>query len=220
MNIVPSFLTFLLCYLVGSFPTAYVAGRLNKINIFEIGSGNMGANNVTRALGMKWGGLVWAGDVLKGMLAVLVARLVMASDTISASVLGSTAVVIGHNWSVLAAIITGKLRGGKGAATAGGTWIMMAPWQVVVITVSLWGLIVLVTRYVSLAVLVAIAIGTAWMMLLITQQTPINQSAIPPTYSLYIILVALMVYVRHWENIQRLLAGRERRLGEKAQPAK
>ncbi len=220
MNILQPVVTFVLCYLIGSFPTAYLAGRLNKINIFEIGSGNMGANNVTRALGIKWGAVVWAGDVFKGMLAVAIARLIMASDIIAASVVGSVMVVIGHNWSVLAAMITGKLRGGKGAATAGGTWIMMAPWQVVVITIGLWGLIVLVTRYVSLAVLVAIAIGTAWMMLLIAQQTPINQNAISPTYSFYILLVAVMIYIRHWENIQRLLAGRERRIGEKAQSSK
>jgi glycerol-3-phosphate acyltransferase PlsY len=89
----------------------------------------MGANNVTRALGMTWGGLVWAIDSGKGVVAVLVSQLIMPWDVISASVIGAIAVVVGHNWSLIAALVTGTLRGGKGAATAGGTWvIMMAPW--------------------------------------------------------------------------------------------
>jgi glycerol-3-phosphate acyltransferase PlsY len=203
-----------MCYIIGSFPTAYVIGRLHRINIFEVGSGNMGANNVTRALGVKWGVLVWLLDSGKGVLAVLLARLIMPWDPWAASVIGAIAVVIGHNWSLLAALVTGTLRGGKGAATAGGTWIiMMAPWwYIVVITITLWGLIVLVTRYVSLAVLVSVAIGTIWTLLLIGG----GASNVPPVYVFYIVLVALMIYVRHWKNIQSLLAGRERRLGERA----
>ncbi len=150
MSYLPPFLTFLVCYVIGSFPTAYLVGRLNHINIFEVGSGNMGANNVTRALGMVWGGLVWIVDSGKGIVAVLVARLLWPGDVISASVIGAIAVVIGHNWSLIASLVTGTIRGGKGAATAGGTWvIMMAPWwYIVVITLTLWGLLVLLTRYV------------------------------------------------------------------------
>ncbi len=203
-----------MCYIIGSFPTAYLIGRLHRINIFEVGSGNMGANNVTRALGVKWGVLVWMLDSGKGVLAVLLARLIMPWDPWAASVIGAIAVVIGHNWSLLAALVTGTLRGGKGAATAGGTWIiMMAPWwYIVVITITLWGLIVLITRYVSLAVLVSVAIGTIWALLLIGG----GAANVPPVYVFYIVLVALMIYVRHWKNIQSLLAGRERRLGERA----
>ena len=213
MNIWPLLATFMMCYVVGSFPTAYLAGRLNHINIFEVGSGNMGANNVTRALGMRWGALVWAVDSGKGVLAVLLARLMPLDPTI-ASVIGATAVVIGHNWSLIAALVTGTLRGGKGAATAGGTWIiMMAPWwQIVVITLSLWGAIVLLTRYVSLAVLVSVAIGSAWVLALIA----LGSANVPPIYMFYIVLVAVIIYVRHWKNIRSLLAGRERRLGERA----
>ncbi len=215
MNIVGPLLTFMACYVLGSFPTAYIIGRINKINIFEVGSGNMGANNVTRALGMKWGGLVWAIDSGKGILAVLIARLIMPDDVISASVVGAIAVVIGHNWSLLAALVTGTLRGGKGAATAGGTWIIMiAPYlgYVVVITLMLWGAIVLLTRYVSLAVLVSVAIGTVWVLYLISQGT----SNVPQAYMYYVVLVAVMIYIRHWKNIQSLLTGKERRLGESA----
>ncbi len=214
MNYLPPFLTFLVCYVIGSFPTAYLVGRLNHINIFEVGSGNMGANNVTRALGMVWGGLVWVVDSGKGIVAVLVARLMMPQDVISASVIGAIAVVIGHNWSLIASLVTGTIRGGKGAATAGGTWvIMMAPWwYIIVITLTLWGLLVLITRYVSLAVLVTMAVGAAWVLILIAA----GQSDVPPIYAIYIVIVPVMIYIRHWKNIQNLLAGRERRLGERA----
>jgi len=203
---------FLCAYIIGSFPTAYVAGKLNGQNIFEMGSGNMGANNVLRSLGFKWGAAVFALDVLKGMLAVALARRIMVADEISASVISGIAVVIGHNWSLLATLLTGQLRGGKGAATAGGTWIMMAPPQVFVLTIGLWALLVLVTRYVSLAVLVSIGIGTIWMVILVTQPG----GNVPPAYAIYAIAIAVMVYFRHRSNIQRLLAGQERRIGERA----
>ncbi|MEP7284764.1 MAG: glycerol-3-phosphate acyltransferase [Chloroflexota bacterium] len=211
MTILLPLSVFLACYVIGSFPSAYVAGRLNHVNIFEMGSGNMGANNVIRALGFKWGGAVWALDSLKGVLAVSLARRLMPSDEIAASVIGAIAVVIGHNWSFLATLITGKLRGGKGAATAAGTWVMMAPAQVILITLTLWAAVVLLTRYVSLGVLVAVAIGSIWMLILIGQPG----TNIPQEYSIYIVAVSAMIYIRHWKNIQSLLAGRERRLGDR-----
>ena len=213
MDIVFPLVTFLVCYVLGSFPTAYLVGRINHINIFEKGSGNMGANNVTRTLGKKWGALVWAVDSGKGILAVLIARLIMPDNIFLASVIGSIAVVVGHNWSLIVALVTGTLRGGKGAATAGGTWIiMMAPWwYIIVVTFTLWGLIVLITRYVSLAVLVSVGIGTIWVLLIVAQG-----GSIPLIYIVYAVLVCAMIYIRHWKNIVSLLTGRERRLGERA----
>src|SRR5450432_2070690 len=214
MTVSTPFFVFLLSYIIGSFPSAYLIGRLNHINIFEIGSGNMGANNVGRSLGAKWGVAVWGIDSFKGMLAVILARLIMPRDEISASVISAIAVVTGHNWSLLATLITGKLRGGKGVSTAAGTLLMMAPAQIVVITISLWAAIVLLTRYMSLGALVAVAVASIWMLILISQQ----EGNIPQPYALYAISVAAMVYVRHWKNILLLLAGRERRIGERATP--
>lgn len=210
MNIFPPLATFLSCYILGSFPTAYVAGRVNGINIFKVGSGNMGANNTIRALGPVWGFLVWAGDVSKGIVAVLLARLIMPWDQLSASVIGAIAVVIGHNWSFLATLITGKIRGGKGVSTAGGTWLMLVPVPIFLITVALWGLLVIGTRYVSLAVLIAFGVGTLWILGLV------GARLIDPLYSIYVLGVSGMVYLRHSENIRALLTGCERRLGERA----
>jgi acyl phosphate:glycerol-3-phosphate acyltransferase len=198
------------CYVIGSFPTAYIIGKLHGINIFAIGSGNMGANNTTRALGLQWGVAVWAIDVFKGMIAIVAARQLMSWDKLSASVIGAIAVVVGHNWSFFAALITGTIRGGKGAATAGGTWIMLIPAQIFVVTVLLWLLLVIGTRYVSLAVLVAFAVGTAWVIALVGQQL------LAPAYSTYALIVSALVYYRHRENIVALLQGRERRFMDKA----
>lgn len=209
MNISPALFVFLTCYLIGSFPTAYVIGRFHGINIFQVGSGNMGANNATRALGLKWGAVVWAMDVLKGMAAVLIAREIMPWDRLAASVLGAVAVVIGHNWSLLASLITGKLRGGKGASTAGGTWLMLIPAHIFIVTVALWLLLVVSTRYVSLAVLVAFSIGTLWVVALV------GGRLIDPLYSLYVVPVTAVVYYRHRENIVALLRGTERRFMER-----
>jgi len=122
--------------------------------------------------------------------------------------------VVGHNWSVLATLITGKLRGGKGAATAAGTMLLMAPVHVIAITLSLWMLVVILTRYVSLGVLVGTAIGCGTMLFMIAQQQSLNIS-IPPSYSIYSICLAAMIYLRHWKNIISLLTGHERRLGER-----
>lgn len=199
----------LICYLIGSLPTAYLIGRLNGINIFEVGSGNMGATNVLRALGPAWGALVWLIDSGKGIAAILLARLIMPLDMVTANVMGALAVVVGHDWSVVALCITGKLRGGKGAATSGGTWLLMVPPLVLGSTLVLWGALLIGTRYMSLAVLAAFGLGALLMSGLAAS------SRIDPRYALYAVFLTGMVYVRHSSNIRALLAGRERRFGER-----
>jgi glycerol-3-phosphate acyltransferase PlsY len=203
---------FLIGYLFGAFPTAYLVGRLNGVNIFELGSGNMGATNVTRALGAHWGLLVFVIDGLKGIGAVLAARLIMPELPDAASVISAVAAVIGHNWSLVVKLITGKLRGGKGAATAGGTWVVIfAPWaHLVLVPLSVCIVVVVATRYMSLAVLVTAAVGAS--LVLISRGT----FQIPQDYLLYALVITALIYYRHRENIQRLLQGRERRLGERA----
>ncbi len=114
-------------YVIGSFPTAYLIGRTKGIDIFKVGSGNMGATNVIRALGFRYGALVWAIDAAKGVLAILLARQLAPDFQTTASVLAAVAAVAGHNWSLLATLLTGSIRGGKGAATAMGTFLFLAP---------------------------------------------------------------------------------------------
>lgn len=205
-------------YLLGSMPTAYLVGKLHNINIFEVGSGNMGGTNTARALGMRWGVVVVLLDALKGILAVLVARTLMPDAKWAATTISSIVVIVGHNWSLFATLLYwaarkgGKLTilGGKGAATALGTMLMIAPVQIIVGMVALFFTLVLATRYVSLAVLAAYALAIAWLVVLAMQQIA------PIEYVAYALLLAVLLVLRFKGNIQRLLSGTERRLGEPA----
>src|SRR4051794_723285 len=95
-------LVVVLSYLLGSVPTGYLVGRLRHVNIFEVGSGNMGATNVIRAAGFGWGLLVWFFDSSKGALAMLIASSIMPENPVAASVLAAIVAIIGHNWSLFA----------------------------------------------------------------------------------------------------------------------
>jgi glycerol-3-phosphate acyltransferase PlsY len=204
----------LISYALGGFPSAYVIGKLNGIDIFKIGSGNMGATNVLRALGFKWALLVWLMDTGKGVLAVLLARSLLAGDPTLNSVIAGIAAVVGHSWSLPVRLITGKLRGGKGAATAGGTWlIIFFPWaHLILVPLSVMFAVIIATRYVSLAVLATAATGLLIALHLVTQ----NAANASPLYFIYALIVVSLVYYRHRENIQRLREGRERRIGDPA----
>lgn len=199
----------IISYLLGSIPTAYLVAKRKGLNIFEIGSGNMGATNVIRAIGFWSGMFVWFCDSLKGMFAIVVARALWPEHTSTATVIAASIAVIGHNWSLFATYLTGTLRGGKGAAIWFGTMIVMAPFQVFVGMMLLGGFIIALTRYVSLAVLGMCALSTLWIIILISQ----NQW--PFEYVFYFLIVTALILFRFRENIQRLLAGTERRLGER-----
>jgi glycerol-3-phosphate acyltransferase PlsY len=219
MEITQAMLIVVTCYLLGSIPTAYIVARLRGVNIFAVGSGNMGATNIARALGKRWGIAVLLVDAIKGIVAILMARYIVnpqesvfVAETQSrwgATVLAAVVVVIGHNWSLFATLITKSIRGGKGAATTYGTFLTMAPIFVVVGLTFIGTLVIARTRYVSLGVLVMSALGFIWMMVLAVQQV------IPLEYTLYLLAMGLMILVRFRENIQRLLRGTERRFGER-----
>lgn len=214
------FMVVLISYLLGSVPTAYLIAKTRNINIFEIGSGNMGGTNVVRAMGMRWG-LVTAGlDICKGIVAVLVAReFIMPQAKGAATTISAIVVVIGHNWSLFATLLTARItqgqlrariRGGKGAATAFGTMLMIAPLQIILAMLALGGFLVAVTRYVSLGVLVAFFLAIAWLAVLVSM----NQ--LPSEVLVYALAVGALITYRFRENIHRLLTGTERRLGEPA----
>lgn len=207
-------------YLIGSIPTAYLIGKARGVNIFEIGSGNMGATNMARALGKGWGVLVLFLDALKGFAAIMLSRYVVDQQTNvlfaensarwTATVMAAIFVICGHNWSFWVTLLTGQLRGGKGAATAFGTLITIAPWHVVLGLCIVGAIVIARTRYISLGALVMTAGGFVWMMVLAAQ------GLLPLIYVLYLFAVGLMILWRFRENIERLVHGTERRFGERA----
>ena len=206
-------------YLIGSFPTAYFVGKARNVNIFEVGSGNMGGTNVARAVGRGWALLTGLIDVLKGVFAVWLARDIILPQQIGvATSVSATCVVVGHNWSLFATVLTasireGKLRlivrGGKGAATAFGAMMMIQPFQVLV-AAGIAICVVARTRYVSLGVLIGFAIANLWLVLLV------GTAFQKPILLMYAVALSVMLLLRHKGNVQRLLAGTERRLGERA----
>jgi len=195
-------LVLVVAYLLGSIPFAYLAGRLNGVDLRTVGSGNLGATNVFRTLGRTVGITVMVLDIAKGAAAVLIAQWVVGGSwwPIAAGALA----IIGHVFPVW----TG-FKGGKGVAVGAGALVGLVPLASAVLIV-LWFVIVLLTRYVSVASIVCAlaAAPLAWAF------------GAPWSYVAFIALAALFVILKHRENIQRLLAGTENRiqLGRKGAP--
>jgi glycerol-3-phosphate acyltransferase PlsY len=205
-------LIIVISYLMGAIPVAYIVARLNSVNIFEVGSGNMGTTNVIRAVGPRMGVLVLALDMFKGMAAIWLARWLLRDTPDVGTVVAAIAVIVGHNWSVFARIVTGRLRGGKGAATALGTFLVIAPWYLTVLIVVVGGAVLARTRYMSLAVLVMLGIASPSLIVL----SFMPDLPLTPTHLIYTLTLTSLILYRFRENIKRLAAGNERRVGERA----
>jgi glycerol-3-phosphate acyltransferase PlsY len=195
-------------YLIGSIPTAYFVSKLNRFNIFDVGSGNMGATNITRVLGVKWGLLVWFLDSMKGVGAVILTRDLLPDSRALATTLAAVMSIVGHNWSLYILTLTGKLRGGKGAATAFGTLFMVLPAHIIGIFLLVSSYFIARTRYMSLGVLILFTLCSLYTTLLVFQ------NHIDGIFAFYGIGLLVLIVYRFRENIQRLIDGTERRLFE------
>lgn len=189
----------LMAYASGSLPWGVVLGRVIKgIDIRDIGSGNTGATNALRALGWRIALSVAVLDVLKGMIPVLIARWL---DTPTWAVaLMATAATVGHCWSPFM-----KFRGGKGMATGGGAAIGLLPWLLTMLPLMI--IIVLITRYVSLASLTVTLTGTT-IAFIFAATTDFSW-----LWATAVLAIAGIVIAKHYGNIIRLLSGTERRFG-------
>ncbi len=190
------------CYLVGSFPTAYVLAKgIKGIDIRRVGSGNVGATNVLRALGPLAGLTVLAIDILKGALAVtVVPRLLLGASASGVTVLAcGVAAVLGHDFPVWL-----KFQGGKGVATTIGM-LLASQGLAAAIVIGVWCVVFLLWRYVSVAsVLAAAALPAAqWL-------TGHSRGDIALGVG-----IALLILVQHRSNLQRLRSGTEHRAWSK-----
>jgi acyl phosphate:glycerol-3-phosphate acyltransferase len=186
-------------YVLGSVPTGVLAGRLFGVDVRTVGSGNIGTANVLRAAGKKAAILTLAGDMLKGFVPVIVARLVTENAWVVALV--ALAAVAGHCWPVFL-----KFRGGKAVATGAGTSIGLDP-VVGLGLFAFWWLVVLVSRYTSLGA-IAVMLVSPLAFWLTGQPTP---------YVVYTLVGGALVLWRHRENARALLAGTERKVGQRAE---
>jgi len=197
-----------LAYLFGSVPFGLIIARANGVDIRTVGSGNIGATNVARVVGKKWGYLCFGLDCVKGLLPMLIAPMLI--DTLTVGTLSmwlavGCASVLGHVFPVFL-----KFRGGKGVATSMGVVLGLYPYLTIpgLISFALWLIALLIWRYVSLASLLA----TAAFPLTLTAAIVIDkQWRFTELWPLLIVAVVIpaLVMIRHVENIKRLLEGSE-----------
>ncbi len=203
-------------YLLGSIPCGViVAKRISNLNVLELGSKSTGMTNVLRTAGRKAAIIVFAGDLLKGVLAVMFARLIMGHSYVAVGIFGfgppfglvlaALAAVVGHNWSMFL-----KFRGGRGVTTYFGG-MMALSWPAALLGGELFIIGAFTTRFVSLGSIAAV-VGTYTLMILLTvfYNWPLE-------FLLYALAGTIVIIIMHRGNINRLLSGNERRLGDKAE---
>lgn len=208
-------LTILAAYLIGSIPVGYLVGRMRGVDLFQVGSGNIGATNVGRVLGKKYGILVFVLDFAKGAGPVFLASWLVQQSALaeglsnlpegSLQVAAGLAAFLGHLFPIYLGF-----RGGKGVATGAGVVSVLAP-AATLTAVVVWILLLLASRYVSLASLgaaIALVVGQ------------VLSFGLPPTgfaqdpRSWFCLVAAGLVIIKHRSNIARLAQGRENRVKE------
>ncbi len=190
-------LVFVVAYVVGSLPFSYIFAKLVKgVDITKVGSRNMGATNVLRTAGPLPAVFAFAGDFLKAVLLLLVLIRYFPTLSREAVLVAAVAVVLGHDFSVLA-----QFKGGKGVATTFGVVLVMS-WPVALVELGIWLGVMALRSTVSLASVVGFV--TLPIVALLFGQSP--------RLVLIYALLALLGVVRHAANIRRLRAGEEPRL--------
>ena len=204
-DLLPIIAFLLFAYLLGTVPFGFLIGRLKGMDIRQHGSGNIGATNLTRLAGRKWGILCFVLDFTKGSGPVLTATILFNNDTGHSliPVLTAAAAVAGHVWPVWLGF-----KGGKGVATALGAILILSPWATVGAGAA-WLAVFQLTRYVSLASIVAAVVlplsyfaSTRWLT---------ETGGAEPALAGLLTALALFIIWRHRENIQRLASGKEHR---------
>ena len=188
------------CYFLGSIPTGYLWARTCGLDIRTVGSGNIGATNVMRALGTGPGIIVLLIDALKGFLPVFFApRIFTDVDRNAIQIVCCVSVIAGHNWTCWL-----NFKGGKGIATSGGALLAFLP-QPLLCALGVWGILFATSRYVSLA-----SMGAAVVLPIATWI--LTRDA---TLTIFTGVVGAVAIYKHKANIQRLRAGTESRAGTK-----
>ena len=196
-------------YLLGSIPFGLIIARAHGKDLRSIGSGNIGATNLSRALGKKWAYLCFILDVTKGLVPMLAATGFISSPPHITELLlalaAGCAAVLGHIFPIYI-----KFRGGKGVATSFGVALGLWPYYTVCsfFALGVWAVTVLMWRYVSLASIVA-SIAFPLALILVIVLTPDWDFADLWPLLAVATAIPLIVIVRHRENIKRLIAGTE-----------
>jgi glycerol-3-phosphate acyltransferase PlsY len=197
-----SYILIFVAYLLGSVPVGVLLARMKGADPRKVGSGNIGATNVMRAAGKTTGALTLVGDILKGLLPVVVAFVMGEPVRVVAAV--GLAAFLGHLFPLFL-----RFKGGKGVATALGVYLALDPFAVV-ISMTLFVLVLLKWRFVSLGSLVGVAAMPLLLYLLNA-----------PNYYIYLaLIIGTLIFIKHKDNIRRLLAGAEDKIGRSKESGK
>ena len=202
-------------YLVGSIPFGMLIAAAYGIDLRKVGSGNIGATNLSRALGRRWAYVCFILDLAKGLLPTLAAGVWLGENGTTRGLVAQLAVgcaaIIGHVFPVYLGF-----KGGKGVATSFGVALGLWPYYTIcaVITLVVWVVFVLIWRYVSLA---SIAAAFAFPVILIVTIAITPGWRFAALWPLLIVamIIPVLVFIRHRDNIVRLLAGTESKILQK-----
>jgi glycerol-3-phosphate acyltransferase PlsY len=205
LDIISTWWPILFAYVIGATPFGFLAGKSRGIDIRDHGSGNIGATNVLRTLGKPVGITVLILDVLKGMMPVLIAEWVGVETLVQIAT--AAAAILGHNYTFWLGY-----KGGKGIATTGGALLSIMP-IAIISAIVLWILALKITRYVSVASIVAaLTIPTV-----LTIRSFISSEWNIPVLCLGLFVCVLAIW-KHRANIARLRRGEENRFGKPTSP--
>jgi len=195
-------LLIVLCYLLGSIPFGYIIVKLTKgVDVRQLGSHSTGATNVLRASGKTASVVVLLLDVFKGYLAVGLANyFTLSPGTVDlAKIIAAFSVIIGHSWPVFL-----NFRGGKSVATGFGAFLGIMPVPAI-ISLAVFIIIVAITGFVSLGSIIAVSLMPVYCISYGKQ----------PSFILIALIIALVIIIRHKNNIKRLISGTENKIGNR-----
>jgi glycerol-3-phosphate acyltransferase PlsY len=196
------YILLIVSYLLGSIPFGFlVAYGVKRVDIRKFGSGNIGATNVVRIVGKKWGILVFVLDFLKGLAGPCLIAYLAPNPNDFIIILGAVLAVCGHNWTIFL-----KFRGGKGVSTslgavAGLGFVFPNMWLVLLISLAVWLIVFRISKYVSIASLGAAASLFISSLFL----------SLPTAIKVFSLLLFVFIVIRHKKNIQDFLKEREKR---------
>ncbi|HHV95732.1 MAG TPA: glycerol-3-phosphate 1-O-acyltransferase PlsY [Clostridiaceae bacterium] len=180
-------------YLLGSINTSVVTGKFYGVDVRQHGSGNAGATNTLRVLGKKAAIMVLIGDILKGLVTCVITNSIAGQ---TGAIVGGAAAIVGHNWPLYFGF-----KGGKGVLTSI-TVMFYLDWQISLILVAIFAIVVLISRYVSLGSILG-AIALPVLMILFGREIKLI---------IFSAALAVLVVAKHHSNIKRLVNGTESKI--------
>jgi len=195
-----SLILFLFAFFIGSIPWGYIIGKLKGIDLRQVGSGNIGTTNVLRAIGKKEALITLLLDISKGAIPVLVVKIIPSyGDNLFLIGLVGIFSILGHCYTPFL-----KFKGGKGVATSIGVLLAYMP-LAGLITILIWIITFKISKISSLSALISFAL------------LPMNVFLLdyPEEIKFFAFLFTTVIYLRHIQNIKRLLKGTELKIGDK-----